>query len=230
MPMLSKRSLWVIGRTMASINSWICLSKPPMSLYWSVGRSSTSIALTRESYSAGNLSSTKYESLLTPTRSFGFKSAASTSPMTGRKMVCLVVVLITRLFPLRIMSMSWAAPSSSSSSGSSSKISATVATRWGNCRFNLIFSLLSFVFSSIVFNSWCKRCCSLFMIRTSLSKSRMRCWISSGLARFNSSVRMSSSPQISALSSPPLLPSAAAAPAPPALAMPRGLCRYARRL
>ena len=30
--------------------SWICLSRPPMSLYCSVGRSSTSMALTRESY------------------------------------------------------------------------------------------------------------------------------------------------------------------------------------
>ena len=30
--------------------SWICLSKPPMSLYCSVGRSSTSMAFTRESY------------------------------------------------------------------------------------------------------------------------------------------------------------------------------------
>mmetsp|Transcript_15003 Transcript_15003/g.43244 ORF Transcript_15003/g.43244 Transcript_15003/m.43244 type:complete len:323 (-) Transcript_15003:28-996(-) len=229
MPMFSKRSLCVIGRTMASINSWICLSKPPMSLYWSVGRSSTSMAFTRESYSAGSLSRTKYESLFTPTRSFGLRSSASTKPITGRKMVCLVVVLITRLLPLRIMSMSWVAPSSSSSSGSSSRISATVATRWGSCRLSLIFSLLSFVFSSMVFSSWCNRCCSLFMTRTSLSKRRMRCWISSGLARFSSSVRMSSSPQMSALSRPPLLPWAAAAAgaasplagASPALAMPR---------
>mmetsp|Transcript_81188 Transcript_81188/g.173773 ORF Transcript_81188/g.173773 Transcript_81188/m.173773 type:complete len:210 (-) Transcript_81188:584-1213(-) len=59
MPMVSKRSLCVIGSTMASMSSWICLSKPPMSLYWSVGRSSTSMAFTRESYSAGNLSRTK---------------------------------------------------------------------------------------------------------------------------------------------------------------------------
>mmetsp|Transcript_7463 Transcript_7463/g.17077 ORF Transcript_7463/g.17077 Transcript_7463/m.17077 type:complete len:210 (+) Transcript_7463:320-949(+) len=59
MPMLMKRSLWVIGSTMASISSWICLSRPPMSLYWSVGRSSTSMAFTRESYSAGSLSSTR---------------------------------------------------------------------------------------------------------------------------------------------------------------------------
>mmetsp|Transcript_39935 Transcript_39935/g.124418 ORF Transcript_39935/g.124418 Transcript_39935/m.124418 type:complete len:210 (+) Transcript_39935:247-876(+) len=59
MPTVSKRSLCVIGRTMASMSSWICLSRPPMSLYWSVGRSSTSMAFTRESYSAGSLSRTR---------------------------------------------------------------------------------------------------------------------------------------------------------------------------
>mmetsp|Transcript_102602 Transcript_102602/g.313770 ORF Transcript_102602/g.313770 Transcript_102602/m.313770 type:complete len:326 (-) Transcript_102602:132-1109(-) len=175
MPRFSNRSLLVMGNTMASIISWICLSKPPMSLYWSVGRSSTSMALTRESYSAGSLSKTRYESLLTPTKSLGFKSSASTRPITGKKIVCRVVVLTTRLLPFRDMSMSCAAPSSSSSSGSSSRISATLATRCGSWRLSLIFSLLSFDFSSMVLSSWCSRCCSLFMIRTSLSKRRMRC-------------------------------------------------------
>mmetsp|Transcript_105461 Transcript_105461/g.206841 ORF Transcript_105461/g.206841 Transcript_105461/m.206841 type:complete len:326 (-) Transcript_105461:109-1086(-) len=175
MPMLSKRSLWVIGSTIASISSWICLSKPPISLYWSVGRSSTSIAFTRESYSAGNLSSTKYESLFTPTRSFGLRSSASTKPMTGKKMVWRVVVFTTRLLPFRNMSMSCAAPSSSSSSGSRSRISATLATKCGSWRLSLIFSLLSFVFSSMVFSSWCNLCCSLFITRTSFSKRRIRC-------------------------------------------------------
>mmetsp|Transcript_12758 Transcript_12758/g.37925 ORF Transcript_12758/g.37925 Transcript_12758/m.37925 type:complete len:352 (-) Transcript_12758:6-1061(-) len=218
-PMVSKRSAWVIGSTMASISSWICLSRPPMSLYWSVGRSSTSMAFTRESYSAGSLSSTRYESLFTPTRSFGLRSSASTRPMTGRKIVCRVVVLTTRLLPLRIMSTSWVAPSSSSSSGSSSRISATLATRCGSWRFSLIFSLLSFDFSSMVFSSWWRRCCSLFITRQSFSSSRMRCWISSAPARFSSSVRMSSSPQMSALSRAPLpssgLAAAASADMPP---------------
>lgn len=36
---------------MASTSSSICLSSPPMSVYVPVGRSSTSIALTLESYS-----------------------------------------------------------------------------------------------------------------------------------------------------------------------------------
>lgn len=36
---------------MASTSSSICLSSPPMSVYVPVGRSSTSMAFTRESYS-----------------------------------------------------------------------------------------------------------------------------------------------------------------------------------
>lgn len=84
-PRFSKRSLCVTGRTTASISSWICLSKPPMSLYCSVGLSSTSMAFTRESYSAGSVSRIRYESLLTPTRSPGLRVSASTRPMTGRK-------------------------------------------------------------------------------------------------------------------------------------------------
>lgn len=56
-----------------------------MSTYCSVGLSSTSIALTRASYSAGNVSNTRYESLLTPTRSPGFNCSGSTRPITGKK-------------------------------------------------------------------------------------------------------------------------------------------------
>mmetsp|Transcript_15960 Transcript_15960/g.48738 ORF Transcript_15960/g.48738 Transcript_15960/m.48738 type:complete len:276 (+) Transcript_15960:612-1439(+) len=55
-PMVSNISLCVMGSTTASMSSWICLSQPPMSLYSSVGRSSTSMALTRLSYSAGSFS------------------------------------------------------------------------------------------------------------------------------------------------------------------------------
>ncbi len=87
----------------ASTSSSICLSKPPMSVYVSVGRSSTSIALTRASYSActvsiyssmfadcspaGSLSRMRYESLFTPMRSVGRSSLWGTRPMIGRKMV-----------------------------------------------------------------------------------------------------------------------------------------------
>mmetsp|Transcript_18964 Transcript_18964/g.47621 ORF Transcript_18964/g.47621 Transcript_18964/m.47621 type:complete len:256 (-) Transcript_18964:566-1333(-) len=56
MPMLRKRSLCVIGSTIASTSSWIWSSHPPTSLNSSVGFSSTSIALTRESYSSGSAS------------------------------------------------------------------------------------------------------------------------------------------------------------------------------
>mmetsp|Transcript_7797 Transcript_7797/g.17912 ORF Transcript_7797/g.17912 Transcript_7797/m.17912 type:complete len:273 (-) Transcript_7797:632-1450(-) len=57
MPMVSNMSLCVMGSTMASMSSCICLSAPPMSEYSSVGRSSTSMALTRLSNSAGSFSS-----------------------------------------------------------------------------------------------------------------------------------------------------------------------------
>mmetsp|Transcript_66018 Transcript_66018/g.159277 ORF Transcript_66018/g.159277 Transcript_66018/m.159277 type:complete len:209 (-) Transcript_66018:557-1183(-) len=56
MPMLMKRSLCVMGSTIASTSSWIWSSHPPTSLNSSVGFSSTSIALTRESYSSGSAS------------------------------------------------------------------------------------------------------------------------------------------------------------------------------
>mmetsp|Transcript_12618 Transcript_12618/g.42148 ORF Transcript_12618/g.42148 Transcript_12618/m.42148 type:complete len:240 (-) Transcript_12618:383-1102(-) len=84
MPMASNISLCVIGSTTASMSSLICLSHPPMSEYSSEGFSSTSMAFTLESNSAGSFSKTRYESLFVPTSSPGVKSAASTSPGTGR--------------------------------------------------------------------------------------------------------------------------------------------------
>ena len=56
MPRLTNLSLCVMGSTTASTSSWICLSSPPMSEYCSVGRVSTSIAFTLESYSEGKVS------------------------------------------------------------------------------------------------------------------------------------------------------------------------------
>mmetsp|Transcript_50005 Transcript_50005/g.99592 ORF Transcript_50005/g.99592 Transcript_50005/m.99592 type:complete len:319 (-) Transcript_50005:333-1289(-) len=130
MPMLSKRSLCVMGSTTASISSSICVSRPPTSLNSSVGFSSTSIALTRESNSEGSASRIRYESLLTPTRSAGLSFSGSTRPGTGRKMVCRVEVLSTQQVPLRCASKSMLAPSSSGSSSSSmSSSSTTLATR-----------------------------------------------------------------------------------------------------
>lgn len=49
-PIALNFSLWVIGRTIASLNYSICLSSPPISVYYSEGLSSTYIALTLESY------------------------------------------------------------------------------------------------------------------------------------------------------------------------------------
>lgn len=48
-PIFINLSLCVIGKTIASLNSSIYLSNPPMSVYSSVGFSSTSIAFTLES-------------------------------------------------------------------------------------------------------------------------------------------------------------------------------------
>ena len=56
-PIFSNLSLWVMGRTMASLSSSICLSSPPMSVYSSVGFSSISMELTLLSYSSGSFSS-----------------------------------------------------------------------------------------------------------------------------------------------------------------------------
>jgi hypothetical protein len=57
-PIASNKCLWVIGKTTASLSSSIYLSSPPMSVYSSVGFSSSSIVLTLGSYSAGSLSKT----------------------------------------------------------------------------------------------------------------------------------------------------------------------------
>mmetsp|Transcript_31967 Transcript_31967/g.98585 ORF Transcript_31967/g.98585 Transcript_31967/m.98585 type:complete len:145 (-) Transcript_31967:255-689(-) len=88
-----------MGSTTASISSFICLSQPPMSEYSSDGFSSISIAFTRESYSAGNFSRMRYESLFVPTNSPGTSSCGSMSPGIGKYIVCLVDVRITTDFP-----------------------------------------------------------------------------------------------------------------------------------
>jgi hypothetical protein len=134
MPIFLKRSASFMGHTIASTNSSICLSNPPTSVYFSVGFSSTSIAFTLLSYSAGNVSSTRYESLFTPIKSPGFNCSGSTRPMRGRNMVCLVEVLMTADFPTRVASRSILAPSSADSAvGSRSRSSTTLPTRYGNC-------------------------------------------------------------------------------------------------
>ena len=134
MPIFLNSSACCIGQTTASTSSSICLSKPPTSVYFSVGFSSTSIALTRLSYSAGSVSSTKYESLLTPMRSPGLREVWSTRPMRGRNIVCLVEVLMTADLPTRVASRSIFAPSSAASfSTSKSRSSTTLPTRYGNC-------------------------------------------------------------------------------------------------
>ena len=51
------------------------------------------------SYSVGNFSYNIYPSLLTPINSAGFNYDAFNRPVTGEKIVCLVVVLITTPFP-----------------------------------------------------------------------------------------------------------------------------------
>jgi hypothetical protein len=55
-PIFLNFSLWVIGSTIASLNYSICLSNPPISVYYSEGLYYTSIDLTLESYSAGSFS------------------------------------------------------------------------------------------------------------------------------------------------------------------------------
>jgi hypothetical protein len=133
-PIFLKRSASFIGHTTASTNSSICLSSPPTSVYFSVGFSSTSIALTLESYSAGSVSSTKYESLFTPIRSPGLRASWSTRPISGRKIVCLVDVLMTADLPTRVASRSILAPSSAASASTSrSRSSTTLPTRYGSC-------------------------------------------------------------------------------------------------
>lgn len=56
-PIFLNLSLWVMGKTIASLNYSICLSSPPISVYYSLGFSSISIDLTLLSYSSGNFSS-----------------------------------------------------------------------------------------------------------------------------------------------------------------------------
>lgn len=134
MPIFLNLSASFIGHTMASTNSSICLSRPPTSVYFSVGFSSTSIAFTRLSYSAGKVSNTKYESLLTPMRSPGLSFSGSTRPIRGRNIVCRVDVLITADFPTLVASRSMFAPSSADSAvGSRSRSSTTLPTRYGSC-------------------------------------------------------------------------------------------------
>ncbi len=130
MPIFLNRSASFMGHTMASTSSSICLSRPPTSVYCSVGFSSTSIALTRLSYSAGSVSRIRYESLLTPMRSAGLSASESTRPMSGRNIVCLVDVLMTADLPTRVASRSMLAPSSEDSAvGSRSRSSTTFPTR-----------------------------------------------------------------------------------------------------
>jgi hypothetical protein len=98
-----------------------------------VGFSSTSIALTLLSYSAGRVSRIRYESLFTPMRSPGVSLLGSTRPISGRKMVCLVEVLMTADLPTRVASRSMLAPSSDDSAvGSRSRSSTTLPTRYGS--------------------------------------------------------------------------------------------------
>lgn len=133
-PIFLNLSASFIGHTIASTNSSICLSKPPTSVYFSVGFSSTSIAFTLLSYSAGNVSRMRYESLLTPIRSPGFSFSWSTRPMMGRKIVWRVEVLMTADLPTRVASRSMLAPSSAASAVTSrSRISTTLPTRYGSC-------------------------------------------------------------------------------------------------
>mmetsp|Transcript_11125 Transcript_11125/g.26228 ORF Transcript_11125/g.26228 Transcript_11125/m.26228 type:complete len:246 (-) Transcript_11125:62-799(-) len=173
-------SRWVMGRTTASISSWICWSAPPMSEYSSVGRSSTSIAWTLESNSAGSFSKIKYESLLVPTKSLGLSSSGSTKPGIGRKIVCRVEVRTTALRVLRVASASRASPdsfssSSKPSSASGSKISTTLATRYGNCLFSFTFSWFSRIRSRCPRDSWLIRWTSDFITLISLLNKWMRC-------------------------------------------------------
>jgi len=133
MPIFLNRSASFMGHTMASSSSSICFARPPTSVYFSVGFSSTSMALTLLSYSAGSVSRTRYESLFTPMRSPGDSLFGSTRPMRGRKMVCLVDVLMTADLPTRVASRSMLAPSSDDSAvGSRSRSSTTLPTRYGS--------------------------------------------------------------------------------------------------
>lgn len=138
-------------------------------------------------------------------RSPGFRSSGSTSPISGRKIVCLVEVLMTADFPTLVASRSMLAPSSDDSAvGSRSSSSTTLPTRYGSCRLFWIFSRFSLIFSFMVAFSCCNRWNSDFMILASFSRSRLRfrmSWVLSD--RISSSMTFSSSASfISASPSP----------------------------
>mmetsp|Transcript_11422 Transcript_11422/g.24224 ORF Transcript_11422/g.24224 Transcript_11422/m.24224 type:complete len:208 (+) Transcript_11422:1048-1671(+) len=159
-----------------------------MSEYSSVGRSSTSIAWTLESNSAGSFSKIKYESLLVPTKSLGLSSSESTRPGMGKKIVCRVEVRTTALRVLRLASTSRASPDSFSSSSrpssaSGSRISTTLATRYGSCLLSFTLSWFSRIRSRCPRDSWVMRWTSDFITRMSLPSKWIR-WRSSPLLMF----------------------------------------------
>mmetsp|Transcript_1422 Transcript_1422/g.4298 ORF Transcript_1422/g.4298 Transcript_1422/m.4298 type:complete len:202 (-) Transcript_1422:49-654(-) len=185
----------------------------------------------RESYSAGNFSRTRYESLLDPIRSPGRNSSAPTSPITGRKIVCRVDVLITTDLPLRWSSTSIADPSSSSSSSLSMERSSTMLpTRYGSCLLSLTFSTFSLISSRLEFSSWVRRWRSEFRPRISFSMRRRRCLRSSVLIDVISSSSVSSwSPQMPSSSIELFFSSDRAIAARAASAPPRALEQRTRR-
>mmetsp|Transcript_1342 Transcript_1342/g.1612 ORF Transcript_1342/g.1612 Transcript_1342/m.1612 type:complete len:221 (+) Transcript_1342:772-1434(+) len=184
--MESKRCLFLSGSIIASLSSPNCFSKPPIipKLSFSLlspSFISTSIALTLESYSEGSFSKMRYESLFVPTKSPGISSSAGTRPITGRNIVCRVLVLITTLFVILESSTSFALPSSFSSSFSKSKSSTTFPTRNGSCLFSFTFSrfsLMSFFFFSC--SSW-RRVVNARSIPVSFFKARASPITSEGL-------------------------------------------------
>ena len=105
-PIFSNLSLCIIGNTIASLSSSICLSNPPMLEYSTSGFSSSSIAFTLESNSFGKASRIRYESLLTPTTSLGCNFSISTSPGTGKYIVYLVEVLMMAVMAFSPSSLS----------------------------------------------------------------------------------------------------------------------------
>mmetsp|Transcript_12566 Transcript_12566/g.22224 ORF Transcript_12566/g.22224 Transcript_12566/m.22224 type:complete len:208 (+) Transcript_12566:1775-2398(+) len=142
----------------------------------------------------------RYESLFTPTRSPGLSVVASTSPTTGKNMVCRVVVLSTTHFPFRCASKSMLAPSSSSSSsGWMSSTSTMFETRYGSWLLSLIFSLFSLIFSFKEDCSRARRVDSSFSTRHSFSRRRPRCAMASAENVSNSggSASSASAPKIS---------------------------------
>ncbi|KAH3672880.1 hypothetical protein WICPIJ_010009 [Wickerhamomyces pijperi] len=84
------------------------------------------MVFTLESYSAGNVSKTKYESLLTPTKSFGLKVSGSTKPTNGKNTVCLVDVLMTADLPALVAFKSMLPPCFLASSSASISNNSTI--------------------------------------------------------------------------------------------------------